>query len=166
MLGLDEGGPEPGEDRFGLGVARSVADYEAYAGLDFSNQKVQDHTRRSRQPPNPPVSDDNAWLPGVMDPYSYTIVLAAQDLPDAAIDDIDFWYCGAHDDAGMEIHRHDLEGEELAELLASTPHRQTMRFDAATPPETWTVWPHSKSRGWLDRITRPVAADAAALSTP
>lgn len=155
MLGLEEGGMEPGADPYGLGVARTLAEYEAYAGLDLANRRVQDHTRRSLPPPNPPVSNENGWQPGVMDPYRYTISLAPEDLPE--VDDIDFWYVGAHDDAGIEIDRQDLDGDDLAAFVSAPPHRRTLRFEAATGPATWTVWPHSTSRGWLERITRPVS---------
>ena len=136
-------------------MARTLAEYEAYAGLDLANRSVQDHTRRSLPPPNPPVSDENGWQPGVMDPYRYTISLAPEDLPE--VDDIDFWYVGAHDDAGIEIDRQDLDGDDLAAFVSAPPHRRTLRFEAATGPATWTVWPHSTSRGWLERITRPVS---------
>ena len=43
---------------FGLGTARSLADYEAYAGISFAHRLVQDATRVGTLPPNPPARPD------------------------------------------------------------------------------------------------------------
>ncbi len=39
--------------RDGAGRARSVAEYEAYAGISFRHRRVQDYTRLNKEPPNP-----------------------------------------------------------------------------------------------------------------
>jgi hypothetical protein len=156
LFGLEEGGPLAGVDRYGLGTARTVTDYEAFAGLDFSGLRVQRHTVDGRLPPNPAPGPDD-WLPGVKEPFTYEIRLEADDVPE--LDDVDFWYVGAHDDTGREVDRQDLDVEGVAELLATgPPYVRTMAFEAATEPVTWTVWPHSKGQGWLERITRPLDA--------
>jgi hypothetical protein len=156
LFGLEEGGPLAGVDRYGLGTARTVTDYEAFAGLDFAELRVQRWTVEARLPPNPPPGPDD-WLSGVKEPFRYTICLEADEVPTA--DDVDFWYVGAHDESEREVDRQDLDAEGIAELLAEgPPYRKTMAFEAATGPATWTVWPHSKSEGWLPRVTRPVDA--------
>ena len=50
----------------GLGCERTLADYEAYAGISFRDRSVADHTRRHLPPPNPP-SDAPARSPVAFD---------------------------------------------------------------------------------------------------
>jgi hypothetical protein len=42
----------------GLGTARTLADYEAYAGISFRHRVVQDYTRQNLDAPNPPTAPD------------------------------------------------------------------------------------------------------------
>jgi hypothetical protein len=50
----------------GLGGVRTLADYEAYAGISFRHRVVQDYTRRNRDAPNPPADPD--WPCDVIHP--------------------------------------------------------------------------------------------------
>lgn len=45
-------------DSHGLGSVRTLADYEAYAGISFRHRVVQDHTFRNLDAPNPPAEPD------------------------------------------------------------------------------------------------------------
>jgi hypothetical protein len=45
-------------DGNGLGAVRTLADYEAYAGISFRHRVVQDYTRRNLDAPNPPTDPD------------------------------------------------------------------------------------------------------------
>src|SRR5205823_5485899 len=49
---------EPQVGPFGLGTARSFADYQAYAGISFEHRKIQEYTRQELEPPNPPAAPD------------------------------------------------------------------------------------------------------------
>lgn len=49
---------EPWVGEFGLGQARTLADYEAYAGISFRHRRVQAYTRLHREPPNPVAEPD------------------------------------------------------------------------------------------------------------
>lgn len=105
-------------------------------------------------------------------------VVAAIDraaLPEPALRDPEFWYVGAHDADGQEIYREDLGNEELEYLLAGSGPQILIerRFESYAEPLTWTVWPFSKSAGWLDKIEgaadRPdtlAAVASAALAPP
>lgn len=42
----------------GLGAVRTLADYEAYAGISFRHRVVQDYTHRNLDAPNPPAEPD------------------------------------------------------------------------------------------------------------
>jgi hypothetical protein len=49
---------EPTVGRYGLGTARTFAEYEAYAGLSFAHRRIQEYTRDEQEPPNPPAPPD------------------------------------------------------------------------------------------------------------
>ena len=117
---------------------------------------MQDYTRLGHVPPNPPAPP--GWPERVRD-HHIEMRIDAAELPSAAFKDPTLWYVGVHDRAGHEIYRHDATGTELAGL--ATPDRDHVtvvrRFESETAPASWTVLPHSASKGWLDRVTRPIA---------
>jgi Glycosyltransferase (GlcNAc) len=148
--------PWPGRD--GIGGARSAADYEAYAGISFRHCRIQDYTRLDREPPNP--VPDPYWAERLQD-HKIEIRVERDRLPPAALDDPSFWYVGVHDSTDQEIYRHDAQPAELAGLLASSDDSITMvrQFCSERTPASWTVWPHSASRGWLEPVTGPIRAE-------
>lgn len=146
---------EPHVGPFGCGRVRSFAEYEAYAGLDFRHKLAQDYTLRGGEPPNPPagvecVKKVRAW--------HVRIEFDRTALPAAALVDPLFWYVGFHDAENEEIHRQDAAGEELRALLVNNATRLAIdrRFSSDRRPVSWTVWPVSRSAGWLDKITARV----------
>jgi hypothetical protein len=61
---------------------------------------------------------------------------------------------GFHDANDAEIHREDAAERELRDLVADGSSRIVInrRFVSARQPTSWTVWPVSRSRGWLDKV--------------
>lgn len=146
---------EPRVGRDGFGSARTVADYEDYAGINFRHRRVQDYTREHREPPNPVTDSD--WASAVED-HKIEIRLGREELPATAFADPSFWYVGVHDSAGKEIFRRDAEPAELNRAFAQDGDSVTLtrEFASERKPATWTVLPHSASRGWLAPVRRPV----------
>jgi len=146
---------EPFVGPFGLGGERTLADYEAYAGISFEQRRVQDYTRHSLEPPNPPAPAD--WAARVRD-RRVVIEVDLAKLPAAAVADPTFWYVGVHDELGRELHRLDVDSAELERLLGvgSASVVLDRRFESEAEPCSWTVIPHSASRGWLAPITREI----------
>jgi hypothetical protein len=147
---------EPWLGSYGLGTARTVADYEAYAGISFGNRRIQDYTRLNGIPPNPPASPN--WPEQVRDRH-VKIKLNRSQLPIAAVKDPDFWYVAAHDRHGRELYRRDATPGEIADLLANDLSNFTLvrQFSSEVAPISWTVWPHSASDGWFERISGPIS---------
>jgi hypothetical protein len=146
---------------FGCGTARSFAEYEAYAGLSFRHTAAQDATLRGLEPPNPPATQ--GWPTAIRD-WHVRIDFDAAALPRSAFADASFWYVGFHDAAEAEICREDVHGEELRRMLAIDGGRIVIerRFRSARQPATWTVWPHSRSAGWLEKLVGTVDGTALA----
>jgi Glycosyltransferase (GlcNAc) len=155
---------QPWVGPFGCGMDRTVAAYQAYAGIDFELRRVDDYTRHNLEPPNP--ATDAEWQrPHVRKVH---IMLAVANLPQAAVDDAQFWYVGFHGANGEELYRQDADPNELQPLLVSRPSTVTLTrtFESATEPATWTVMPYSLRDGWLNSITGPVTHDHVALGEP
>ena len=134
----------------GLGSARTLQEYETYAGLSFSLQKAQDYTVRSEEPPNPQADPD--WA-GQIFPWMVRIAFDRSALPSAALEDPLFWYLAVNDERRTEIYRQDIPPSQLAALPAADPSIVIFcEFESGTIPAAWSVWPVSRSQGWLNRI--------------
>ncbi len=136
---------------FGCGSARSLAEYEAYAGLSFGHRAVQDATVRGDEPPNPPAPPD--WATEARE-WRVRIVLDRAALSPAALDAPQLWYVGVHDADNAEMHREDATGEELQRLIEGTAAKIVIKreFRSARRPTSWTVWPVAADGAWLQKI--------------
>jgi hypothetical protein len=137
-------------DAFGLGSARTIEQFEEYAGLSFRMRKAQDYTVRSEEPPNPKL--DPNWAEEI---YSWLvrIRIKSDEFPTDAWRDFSFWYIGVHDENHNEIYRRDLSPEELEPLSRHQPEIELVcELQSGNIPASWTVWPVSRSRGWLRKI--------------
>ncbi len=145
--------PEVG--RYALGTVRTFDEYETYAGVSFRNRRVQDYTRLGHVPPNPPAPP--GWAERVRDHHIEMLIDTAE-LPSAALEDPTLWYVGVHDRADREIYRRDATGAELEGLSMPGQNQVTLvrQFACEAAPVSWTVLPHSASKGWLSRVTRPI----------
>ena len=143
---------ELGPDQpFGLGPARSLEDYEAYAGISFRLRKIQDYTRRSLEAPNPPPSP--TWMEEIY-PWMVRILIDTRQLSAVAFRDPLFWYVTLQDEDRNEIYRHDFPASELAAFTGEESRIALVcEFESGILPAHWTVWPVSKSRGWLSKIS-------------
>jgi glycosyltransferase involved in cell wall biosynthesis len=146
---------EPWTGPDGAGTVRSVADYEAYAGVSFRHRRVQDYTRQNREPPNPVAAPH--WPERVKN-HKVEIQIQRAQLPPAAISDPSFWYVGVHDHARKEIYRDDAGPAELRKVLANGHDVISLvrEFSSERIPASWTVMPCSISQGWLEPVSGPI----------
>jgi hypothetical protein len=141
--------PRPG--KWGVGTERSVADYEAFAGISFAHRQVQDYTLQHFEPPNPPADED--WVIGKTQDHTVQITIPTSRLPAAAWQESQGWYVGVHDwEHGEELFREDVDEHEVTNLLAGAPEYITLvrRFRSTATPRAWMVHPYSATDGWLD----------------
>ena len=137
-------------DSFGLGTARTLADYEQYAGLSFASRKMQDYTRRSEEPPNPPAKAD--WQDHIY-PWIVRILIDPARMSPAAFRDQNFWYVTLQDEQQNEIYRHDFPAAELEPFTGSESRIALVcELESGIIPATWTVWPVSRTLGWLSKL--------------
>lgn len=155
LFGMEEGTIDIGP--YGFGPARSLADYERYAGISFHLRLVQPYTYANQPPPNPDIyASDEEWIDRSMKEFWTRIRLPPEAIdPDA---DYDFWYVGVHDAAEIELSRQDIEPDQIALVLAQKRPDFIHRYRSYEKARAWTVWPHSRTRGWLEKITRNIGA--------
>jgi len=131
----------------GLGSARTLADYEAYAGIDLRRCLVQDYTRQHRVPPNPAAAPD--W-PLTMSHHVVTIELDDEHVTPEALDGVDYWHLAVRDADGRDLHQREIPAAELGRTVL------TVEFESQATPHTWTVTPRRRDSTWLAPITGDV----------
>ena len=148
-------------ESFGLGSARTLAQYEAYAGLSFRLRKAHPATMRGEPPPNPEPPRD--WAEKIY-PWITRIMLEREQLPAHALDDPQLWSISVRDATGHEICRIDAPADELEAFRNSDAKIVLVcEFPSDTVPATWTVRPLSRSRGWLAKLSGSLSDDDFAI---
>ncbi len=129
---------------FGFGTERTLAEYEQYAGIRFSDRSVQQYTLDHKEPPSP-----------VDDPF-LRIFKHCIDIPFSSVplDDYTFWAVAFEDAHGNEVYRLDASSEEV-QRMKNDPDgycKLWRIFHATAQPKKWVVWPHSHAHGWCERL--------------
>jgi hypothetical protein len=135
----------------GCGSVRTVAEYEAYSGISFYHQKVQDYTLRGAEPPNPEI--DSNWHESIRRKRGRINIELDQVAADA-LTKAQCWLVSIYDATGIELHRIDLSREVLDIILANHCDSIMLQceFDSGREPARWSLLPFSYTEGWLERI--------------
>jgi Glycosyltransferase (GlcNAc) len=144
-------------ESFGLGSVRTLEEYERYAGLSFRLRRAQDYTVRYEEPPNPETTSD--WTADIYT-WMVRITLERAALPDGALEDPVFWYVGIKGEDGIEIHRKDILKNQVDTFPKGEPTLVlVLEFQSGTIPATWSIWPVSRTLGWLSKIEGRLAEE-------
>ena len=134
---------------YDFGPKRTLADYERYAGISFKRRRAHKYTLSNNVPPNPEADGDFEDIP--VSSFKHRI-----DLPKSAFveTDCDFWAIIFEDKFNTSMYRKDLNESDIHYHLnaPTTMIKLDVEFDVTKPPFKWIVWPHSKSKGWLEKI--------------
>lgn len=152
QFGLD-GTPRERLEPYSFGTQRSFRDYERFAGVEFATRGVQRYTIAHGFPPDPlQHAPEEEWRAQLLTSHCIDVFIERARLE---IDDCDMWGVFANAEDGSELFRQDYLRPRCEEILAGQRgdhvHFSIAFFDRRRP-HTWTVWPHSLERGWLDRI--------------
>ena len=151
LLGVD-GEKLESENKYGLGDARTLRNYEKYAGILFSNRSVQQHTLEKKYPPNPIFKTEEEWLESFSMIFKHCLDLDSKLFTE---EDYDFWVVSFHDENEKEIYRKDADVSEINKIKING-YKIWREFLTHSKPKYWVVWPHSKSKGWGDKITKEI----------
>lgn len=137
---------------FGLGTERSLEDYERYAGLKFKTRQIHQETINCALPP---VKGD--YEGGLATKHKVCIDVYKGSLLET---DYDSFAIALLDKDGNDVFRLDaneLEIKGFFELDQNDKFIHIWReFESSERPHSWRVWPHSKSKGWCERIENPI----------
>jgi hypothetical protein len=136
--------------KYGFGNIRSLEDYERYAGISFKKRAVQKYTLDNNIAPNPPLFGeefDNSFLKI----FKHCIDIHKGHFVDK---DYTFWAVIFEMEDGTPVNRKDLTPNEIQSALNTNGEFVNIwrTFDVEGIPHKWIVWPHSESKGWLDKI--------------
>lgn len=144
--------------KYGFGAVRTVREYEEYAGISFQFRGVQQVTLDRLEPELPPTrvyESEQEWADSFVGSHDIRICFHKSELGEEIPDDYNFWYIGAHDAEGNEIARSDWEPEKINRILQNEWIDERLIFLHHSKPVTYTVWPHSLSQGWGNKIDKP-----------
>jgi hypothetical protein len=137
---------------YGFGTVRSLEDFERYAGLKFSTRQIHKETLEYKYPP---IKGD--YESGLCSQFKHCIDVYKGDLP---LDDYDSCAVAFLDENGQDTYRQDLNENELNGLLSANKEDKFIhiwrQYEDSKKPHSWRVWPHSKSKGWVDKIEQVI----------
>ena len=136
---------------YDFGKERSLEDYERYAGISFKKRAVQKYTVDNNLAPNPPLYGDE-FNNSFLSIFKHCIDVTFDRVPES---DYDFWVVAFHNEKDETLFRKDADRDEIKRLKNDPDGycKIWREFTVETKPKYWVVWPHSESKGWLERIT-------------
>ena len=137
---------------YGFGTERTLEDFEKYAGIKFNRRGVQQYTLDKKYPPNPSYETEEEYLNSFSSIFKHCIDIHFSQVPEK---DYDFWVVAFHGKNDETLHRQDADVNEVNRMLSDPDGycKVWREFNTIVKPSYWVVWPHSKSKGWCDRIT-------------
>lgn len=143
--------------RYGLGKIRTLDEYKAYSGVDLSGMKVQQHVLDHILPPNTEVYQTDEEYEQSFVSLQKHVIHIHKDEVDPTID-YDFWVIAFKDKKGNDLVRLDADEAEVQNILKGNKEGEWYLiwrdWYGDQVPDNWTVWPHSKSKEWLDPINK------------
>jgi len=135
---------------YDFGTERTLEDYERYAGLSFKKRAAQKYTIDNKLAPNPPLYGDE-FDSSFLKIFKHCIDLYK---PTFVEKDYDFWAVIFEDENNQQLHREDIISLDVMNLLETTDDfiKIWRTFNTEKKPNKWIVWPHSESKGWLEKI--------------
>lgn len=141
--------------KYGFGTERTLRDYEEYAGISFAYRAVQQvvvDRKEAVYPVDRTYADEQAWRDSLTGSHDIHICVHKTELGELA-DDYDFFFVGVHDENG-EVYRKDLLPPEIHTHLKTDWVDMRFVFLADRKPTSYTVWPHSLSKGWCQKVVK------------
>lgn len=135
---------------YDFGKVRTLEEYERYAGISFKKRAVQKYTLDNNLAPNPPLYGDE-FDQSFLKIFKHCIDIHKGSFTET---DYDFWAVIFEDETNRPLNRVDLLPAEINKMLNDSDQfvKIWRTFDTIKKPSKWIVWPHSTSKGWLDKI--------------
>jgi glycosyltransferase involved in cell wall biosynthesis len=132
---------------YDLGTARTIEDYETYAGVNFKTRSVQKYTLDNQYPPN---QIDSPWSKS----FYHLVTIHKNELP---ANDYASILVAFDDENGIGVHTKTIEGHQLESFMNGTPiHYEEFFPYFDKDPKRMVAWAYSKERGWAERIEHTI----------
>jgi len=132
---------------YDLGTARTIEDYETYAGVNFKTKSVQKYTLDNQYPPN---QIDSPWSKS----FYHLVTIHKNELP---ANDYASILVAFDDENGIGVHTKTIEGHQLESFMNGTPiHYEEFFPYFDKDPKRMVAWAYSKERGWAERIEHTI----------
>lgn len=127
----------PHTGAYGCGTVRTMADYEAYAGLSFSHCRAQSYTHMNKEPPNPTAPAGWADEP---QEWCVSLNLWEAALPHA-FDRSGEWHVRLEDALGRGVHDEAIAAGHFARSVrcGAAELRVSLEFRSAREPAAWLL---------------------------
>lgn len=145
--------------RYGFGTIRTLRDYEKYAGIHFGKRAIQAATIKREYPSSQlqeKYKNDTEWEASFLSIFKHCIDLQTEQFTE---DDYDFWCVAFEREDGTSLYRKDVSELESKQLINDAKNSKQDRyiklwreFTTEEKPHHWIVWPHSKAKGWGNKI--------------
>jgi len=136
-----------------FGTERSLEQYEKYVGIKFSSRQIHIETKQNKFPP---IKGD--YESGLTYQQKYCIDIYKGSLIEK---DYDAFAVAFLDENGNDLFRKDADKFEIETAFKDNHNDQFIHlwrtFEHIQKPHSWRVWPHSESKGWLDRIEQVIS---------
>lgn len=143
---------------YDFGTQRSLSDYERYVGVSFKLRSVTNETLQHKLPDvnNPDKNIPHSeWIKKLSRSVDIRAIFKNEEIE--LIDDYLFFYLGVHDNDGNELYRKDIKEIEIKSIIENKLDiEKHIIFTTTGVPATVTLWPYSKSREWLNKITKNI----------
>jgi hypothetical protein len=153
LFGMDNEINDIDWGKYNFGSARTLKDYEKYAGMKFSERAITQDVIDHKPPKleNMSISDE-VFNNSLLHIFKHCIDIGYDSVP---LDDYDFWCVAFKDSQGNDMYRQDADSEEILRMKNDPDGycKVWRSFNTRIKPSSWIVWPHSKSKDWQDPIT-------------
>jgi len=138
-------------EQYDFGKVRTLEDYERYAGISFKKRGVQQHTLDNKLAPNPQYKTQEEFDKSILSIFKHCIDVYPNQVP---YDDYDFWAVIFEDENNVSLYRQDADEYEIKSLSSDSDgyYKLWRTFNTEKKPSKWIVWPHSKTKGWCDKL--------------
>ena len=133
---------------YDLGIARTLAEYEVYAGVNFKTRSVQKYTLDNFYPTTP---IDSPWSKS----FYHLVTVHRGELPE---NDYKSILIAFDDENGVAVNSKSIEGFALQNFLDNKGpiHYEEYFQYFDKKPVRMVAWGYSESRGWSERIEHKI----------
>ena len=124
---------------YGLGTERTIADWELYAGVQFSDRSVKQDTNHGKLPPVDPEQE------------FVRIFKHCIDVPKSKLEGVEFVATFLKDKDDKELFRKDFSKEDIDRLTHEGNVTLWVETALDDKPAEWIVWPNDGE--WLDKLS-------------